>query len=371
MMTKYKNIKLGIRKNSKEEFVVSYFNEESKFTDFIKDLSKDLNVSFYLLSEIKGSLDIEGDGSSRKIINELINGKRKPLNENEHKAINLHAALKYIDTVKPKITKENIMLIYNILKQNVDMKENSLENNHEYRQSKDDGFVGSKNYKTPNIEDLNNGMSDLIEFINSSNLDEYPIEKSLIIQIMFIYFHPFYDFNGRTGRLLTYWYLTLVGEDKIKNLIYLSLPENKDKYSKIWNNFRNIGYSDLTSFMNWLGTIVVHAAKKLNTILSWAAKGGNKLNETEQIIMFYLVEYNHFISVNDLMKKLDLGISKQALFKAVNSLIKMKLVHERITKNTLYVAPIAAIVPKDEPHNAMFKLMMENPDKQNLSMDDL
>lgn len=373
MNSKYKSIKLGIHKNSKEEFVVSKFLESSKFTEYIKEISKDLNVSFYLLSEIKGSLDIEGDGSSRKIINDLILGKRKPTNQNEFKAINLHSVLNWINQVKPQINKENIMVVYNMLKQNIDMGSNNLEDNFKFRQSNEDGYIihGTKEFKTPSVTVMNAGMDGLINFINSDKLQDYPLEKALLIQIIFIYFHPFYDFNGRTGRLLTYWYLTLVGENHIKNLIYLSLPENKDKYLKIWNNFRKVGFTDLTSFMNWLGSLVIYSTKKLVTINDWSKKHGVKLNETEQIILFYLIEYKQYVSVIDLMKKVDLGLSKQAVLNAVNNLIKCGLIKDKFSKNTLFIIPKININDSELIFKKLFDLIINNPTKQDFTMDDI
>lgn len=366
MSAKFKSVKLNVSKNEKEEFIVSKFTEASTFTDFIKESSKDLNVSFYLLSEIKGSLDIEGDGSSRKVINDLISGKRKPTNENEYKAINLYSVLNWIDNVKPAITKDNIMIVYNMLKQNINMGVNNLEDSFKYRQSQEDGFIiqGNKKFKTPSVKNMNKGMDDLIDFINSDFLNEFAIEKSLLIQIMFIYFHPFYDFNGRTGRLLTYWYLTLIGENHIKNLIYLSLPENKDKYLKIWNNFRKMEYTDLTSFMNWLCSLVVYSTEKLTTVHNWAKKNGKKLNETEQIILFYLVEYDHYVSLIDLMKKVDLGLSKQAVLNAVNNLIKNGLVKNKFNKNTLFVIPKITVKNQDVVYKKLFAKMMDEPTKE-------
>lgn len=83
-------------------------------------------------------------------------------------------------------------------------------------------------------------MDNLSEFINnseSSDLD--PLTKMAIIHFQFESIHPFYDGNGRTGRIINVLYLVM---NDLLNLpiLYLSkfIIENKREYYKLLQTVR-------------------------------------------------------------------------------------------------------------------------------------
>ena len=84
-------------------------------------------------------------------------------------------------------------------------------------------------------------LSNLEEYINSDN-DIDPLVKLAVIHYQFEAIHPFYDGNGRTGRILNILYLVL------KNLLespilYLSkyIIRNKSDYYRLLNEVTNTG----------------------------------------------------------------------------------------------------------------------------------
>lgn len=56
-------------------------------------------------------------------------------------------------------------------------------------------------YVPPNVDDMNDALSDLERFINE-NKDVDPIVKAALVHYQFETIHPFLDGNGRLGRLL-------------------------------------------------------------------------------------------------------------------------------------------------------------------------
>lgn len=355
----FKKINLGVF-NGNEEFFVSNFNMNSIVSLEIEQALKGIDVDLFIYSEIKGSLDIEGDGSSRKIISDLISGKKMAQNETERKALNLYNAYNFILLNKPSMNKKNLMTIYNILTTDIDMKGNELENNFSYRQNIEEGFV--EKFKTPKVENMEIGMNQLFEFINSDKLSNFPMEKALMIQVLFIFFHPFYDFNGRTGRIMTFWYLVMNNLSNYAKVSLISLPANKDKYKKIWRSLRATKTYDLTLFMNWLGCISMHSAIKIKIINDLAKKNGINLSETEILIMFYLLDINHFIQANDLKDKIDLGISKQGFFNALNSLNKKKVIDIKMSSNKMLVQSKKVISDKNDSDKLFERFIKSNND---------
>ncbi len=75
-------------------------------------------------------------------------------------------------------------------------------------------------------------MSNLEQYINDSELQDYdPLIKMAIIHFQFESIHPFYDGNGRTGRIINILYLILEGLLSLP-ILYLSnyIIKNKPNY---------------------------------------------------------------------------------------------------------------------------------------------
>jgi Fic family protein len=94
---------------------------------------------------------------------------------------------------------------------------------------------GETIYTPPqDIETIKQLMSNLERFINDSNISDLdPLVKMAIIHFQFESIHPFYDGNGRTGRIINILYLIL---QNLQNLpiLYLSgyIVKTKSEYYK-------------------------------------------------------------------------------------------------------------------------------------------
>lgn len=84
-------------------------------------------------------------------------------------------------------------------------------------------------------------MNNLENFINNSNLCDWdPLIKMAVVHHQFESIHPFYDGNGRTGRILNILYL--VKEGLLDSpVLYLSrfINQNKDKYYQFLQTVRD------------------------------------------------------------------------------------------------------------------------------------
>ena len=102
-------------------------------------------------------------------------------------------------------------------------------------------LTGETIYTPPqNEEEIRDYLRNLEKFINNNEDGLDPLIKVCLIHFQFDSIHPFYDGNGRTGRILNILYLVL---NKLIDspILYLSKYINKTKqeYYKLFNEVRN------------------------------------------------------------------------------------------------------------------------------------
>lgn len=119
--------------------------------------------------------------------------------------------------------------------------------------------TGETIYTPPqDIDEINSLMKNLEKFINDPSISDYdPIVKMAIIHYQFESIHPFYDGNGRTGRIINILYLII---EKLQNLpiLYLSnyIIQNKTDYYRLLQELR-----DNEKWEEWL-LFMIHGIEK-------------------------------------------------------------------------------------------------------------
>jgi Fic family protein len=138
------------------------------------------------------------------------------------------------------VRKEQLLLNKHILT----IQKELLENNAGFRTQGGTKLVNSQGqtvYTPPQsaIEVLDL-MSNLEKFINDNDFSDLdPLIKMAIIHYQFESIHPFYDGNGRTGRIINILYLVLQGLLDIP-ILYLSryITQNKAEYYQVLQDVR-------------------------------------------------------------------------------------------------------------------------------------
>jgi len=219
---------------------------------------KQLSQSHRYLAELKGTSKTIPNESI--LINTLTLQEAKDSSEIEN-IITTHDDLYkeniLIDTKKPAskevynyaqglklgfeiVRKERLLLNKHILT----VQKELLSNNAGFRTQAGTKLVNSQGqtvYTPPqNATEVLDLMSNLEKFINDndfSNLD--PLIKMVIIHYQFESIHPFYDGNGRTGRIINILYLVLQGLLDIP-ILYLSryITQNKAEYYQVLQDVR-------------------------------------------------------------------------------------------------------------------------------------
>ena len=101
--------------------------------------------------------------------------------------------------------------------------------------------TGEVIYTPPqNHKDIQDLMDNLEQYINTPDMDDYDyLVKMAVIHYQFESIHPFYDGNGRTGRIINILYLMMNGLLDAP-VLYLSsyIIKNKDDYYRLLNEVR-------------------------------------------------------------------------------------------------------------------------------------
>jgi len=146
----------------------------------------------------------------------------------------------------------------------------SEKNPGEFRRSQN--WIGPTNcalkdarFIPPNVDDMNDALSDLEKYINEG--DDYdPLIRIALIHYQFETIHPFSDGNGRVGRLLILLYLIEQGIIS-KPIIYISyfLKKNQIEYYDRITEVRQSGnYEQWVSF--FLEAVSAAAKDSMTTI---------------------------------------------------------------------------------------------------------
>lgn len=175
------------------------------------------------------------------------------LNVKEIKSLNAKEVHNYIEALKKgfSLISEKKLITNNII---IEIQSLLEKNNAGFRKvpgtSLKNTSTGEVIYTPPqDITEINDLMANLEVFINDNEFSELdPLIKMAIIHFQFESIHPFYDGNGRTGRIINVLYLVL--QDLLNlPILYLSkyIISKKGDYYKLLQEVR-----DKDEWENWI-----------------------------------------------------------------------------------------------------------------------
>lgn len=187
-------------------------------------------------------------------------------------------------------------------------------------------------------------MKNLEAFINDDTLvDADPLVKMAIIHHQFESIHPFYDGNGRTGRILNILYLIL---KKLLDLpvLYLSryIIRHKNRYYSLLQSVRDTGeWEEWILFMldgieQTSGESILLIGKIKNLMFDYKQKLRNNLPRLySQDLLNNLFKYP-YTKIEYLQKELD--ISRNTSIRYLEALMKEKLlIKKKIGRDNFYI----------------------------------
>ena len=162
-----------------------------------------------MTEEIHATLQIENIHSTRNSIRHILNGNALR-NEEENRIYGMKRGLDFIADQHNEITEENLHQLYQISTGEYLPAEDKLLPDYFYRH--DDVYIvgGEESRKGLSDRLLPQTMKQLIDFANAED-DLNELHKAAILHFALAYYHPYFDGNGRTARLLHLWYLARHG----------------------------------------------------------------------------------------------------------------------------------------------------------------
>lgn len=284
-----------------------------------------------LFSEVEGTLNIENIPTTHRHIVE-INKSENLTEQNDIIVKNMLNAMRFIVEKKPEFNKDNLRTLYNILSENCLPEELKIKDGAYYRDDK--VYIGAFEGADWHIVDA--CMDSLFAFANDpQNIKEHDDLLPYICHYYILYIHPYFDYNGRTARMVSFW-LNYI--NKITFAPYFmseAINESKHDYYRAITDTRNTN-NDLTYFLGYiLETSIKYSFiyKNLEEIKNMLSKTGDTLTSSEWVYVKKILVHNSedYFNYKMFLTYINANMSRQGALKILNNLHSYDILEK--TKN--------------------------------------
>lgn len=192
-------------------------------------------------------------------------------------------------------------------------------------------------------QEISDLLSNFIDYFNQNNQDLLPLINLAVLHHQFESIHPFYDGNGRTGRILNILYLILNDLIEIP-ILYLSsyIIDNKADYYRLLNQTNKLGeWEEWILFM--LKAIEITSQQtisKINTIrelleltIQKVQIDAPKIYKKELVELLFEQPYSKIGFVVDY-----LGVERKAASRYLKELQRIGVLESEVVgRETLYI----------------------------------
>ena len=293
----------------------------------LPEAAREKFINLLLINELQSTNEIESIHSSKKEISEALS-KKDSDSPNLRRFAGMATLYSYLDKNVQILEPKDFRKIYDVLVGDEVSKEDILDG-EVFRKGRVSIYAGNDiiHNGLATEDDINNGLADLIRFMNYDNLPK--LYKIFIGHYYFEYIHPFYDGNGRVGRYLLARSLTSVVDIFTAITLSYSINRNKNKYYKSFEKTSHpLNKGDMTLFVKENLELLVSGQEH---ILSFLTENIEKMFIAENYINYniddgklknilFLLLQSRLFSAKDALITHDevsnvLGISKRTLNK--------------------------------------------------------
>ena len=309
--------------------IIKDYNDEQSFMNVRNN--NEITLS-RIYSEIEGSLEIENIPTTRKHIKEIHEGKIELIDKNDIIINNMIKGIEFVQT-KPDFNKDNLFKLYTILSLNCLDQEDLLKDGDYYRY---DG-VEIDNFEGCPVHMIDECMDSLFSFVNNnlSNLN-YRLVLPHIAHYYIALIHPYFDYNGRTARMVSLWISLLINNDFMPHVISDAINQKKSLYYNALRLTRTCD-NDLTYFLIYIYKISISyflTYKNIEHIEHSLYNNDYVINSTEKnYLKIILISSQTKFSVYDFISWTKADMSKQGGFKILNNFVKLGILITSDAKN--------------------------------------
>ncbi|MCM1290250.1 MAG: Fic family protein [Corallococcus sp.] len=275
-----------------------------------------------IFSEVEGTLNIENVPTTHKHIREVFN-KKKLTDRNDIIIKNMQNALSFILLEKPDFNKENLHKLYCLLSDGCLAEDDMLPPAAYYRN--DD--VSVDGYDGAPVGLIDECMDSLFDFVKNFKGDI--LSRSLVPHVChyyIVYIHPYFDYNGRTARMVSLWVSRLLDLSISPFYISEAINETRSEYYSALCNTRNTG-NDLTYFLGYIletSKKFSFVYKNMEEIKKQLAKTGDFLSSSEQNYLKKIIAHNSgdYFNAKMFTEYIHTRISRQGAAKVLNNLVQ-------------------------------------------------
>lgn len=310
--------------------IVDDYGQKQSFLSFRN--ADDISLS-RIYSEVEGTLNIESVPTTRKAVVELASGKREVKTDNDQIIKNMIRGIEYVNTC-PEFNEHNLYDLYNILSQGCLDEEDKLINGNLYRHDE----VEIDKYKGCPHTKIKECMDSLFEFINSHLKDtDLLFYLPHIAHYYIAYIHPYFDYNGRTARMVSFWISLLTNQNVLPPVVSEAINQTKSQYYAALSETRD-SHNDLTYFLLYICNISISYFLTYKNIEEINQKLINKniiLTNTEKTYLKKIMISNKGkFTHKDFTNWVDVNMTKQGALKILNKLCEYDLLLATTISNT-------------------------------------
>jgi Fic family protein len=275
------------------------------------------------------STSIEGNPLNLEEVKTLINNNQKPTTKAEQEVLNYFNVLNNLNKYSDKIITKNT-----ILSVHKDLTKNLLKNPEYEGKFRDTRvFIGNLhtkkiNYIPPDAYKVPGLIDELLDWLNNSTDEMYPVIIAGILHYELVRIHPFIDGNGRTSRLMATLILS-IHKFNIDNYFTLDEYYNQDRQAYVDALKSADKNHDLTNWLEYFCQGVLYSIDKVKSEVLKLDQITSKYDNTieltpNEISVLTLLEEKKHIQNKDIQEMLN--ISPQASYKIIRKLKNKELI---------------------------------------------
>ncbi|RZJ87780.1 MAG: Fic family protein, partial [Hymenobacter sp.] len=240
------------------------------------------------MEEAIASSQMEGANTTREVAKELLRTRRQPRNTSERMIVNNYRTMRHLREMY-----QQPLTVAALLELQALVTTGTLENaTYAGRLRDHDGIyvVDHASSEVVHMPPMHEALPELLsQFCRLANDEDeaqngpyHPVVKAAILHFLLGFIHPFVDGNGRTARVIFYWYLLRKNYGLIEYMpISRIIKRSAGQYGRAYL-FSEQDQDDLTYFISYQVQVVRQAWQEL---AEYASRQRKQLGEVRRLLL--------------------------------------------------------------------------------------